>query len=452
MSHTLLHRFTEHVRVTFPQLQPAQAQLLLAVSGGIDSVAMVDLFAKAGYRFVIAHCNFQLRGAESERDEAFVRSLGDKYGCEVLVQKFDTADYATANKLSIQEAARTLRYNWFKEVLTAQLPNGLIATAHHGDDNIETLLMHFFRGTGIQGLTAIPAYNKDAKVIRPLLFAFREEIQAYVNNNSLQWVEDSSNASDKYARNFFRNKLIPAITEIYPQAKDNLLQNIERYKEVATLYVQSIALHKKKLIVNKGQEVHVPVLKLKKAVPLHTIAWEIIKPYNFSAAQTEELVKLLDAANGSYITSATHRIILNRNWLIITPLQHEEATNVLIETAQRTSFAKGRIDFELIAADKFHLSKDAAIASFDAAKIKFPLLLRKWKQGDYFYPLGMQKKKKLSKFFIDQKLSVIDKENVWVLEMDKKIIWVVGHRIDDRFKVGEDTKEVLNLKVVLGTA
>ncbi len=443
----LLERFQQNWKEQFIHLSPSNCTLIIAVSGGVDSIVLTDLIARSGFDFAIAHCNFKLRGAESERDEAFVKSLGKKYSKEVFVKYFDTTEYAAANKLSIQEAARNLRYSWFQQLITAihkpQTTNFLV-TAHHANDNIETLLINFFRGTGISGLHGI--LPKQNNIIRPLLFAKREEIEVYAKQNNLTWVEDSSNASDKYTRNLFRLQIIPAIKEVYPNVEDNLLHNIERFKETEILYQQSIELHKKKLIEQKGNEIHIPILKLQKSAPLHSIVWEIIKGFAFTAPQVDEVKKLLIADNGSYIASPSHRIIKNRNWFIVAPLQTETAQNILIENHDRKIvFENGILALELLSTTNCKPQTTNSVASLDADEIKFPLLLRKWKQGDYFYPLGMQKKKKLGKFFIDQKLSKTDKEKVWVLEMDKKIIWVIGYRIDDRFKITNGTKNVLQV-------
>ena len=440
--------FLQNWKQQFSNYPVADIRLLVAVSGGVDSVVLTDLLYKAGFDFVIAHANFNLRGAESNRDEAFARSLAVRYEKPIWVKLFETKEYAVLNKLSIQEAARELRYSWFAELLE-DLKNSsqkkcLIVTAHHANDNIETLLINFFRGTGISGLHGILPLQQ--QIIRPLLFAKREAILAYAQEQELDWVEDSSNASDKYTRNFFRLQLLPSIKEIFPEVEENLLQNIERFTEAEQLYNQSIQLHKNKLAKVAGDEIHIPVLALQKAVPLHAIVWEIIKPFHFSAAQVIEVKKLMDAANGSYVASHTHRVIKNRKWLIIATAQTVEAKHVIIEAAEKKLiFENGSLSFETLSAEGFQLNVAASVASLDAAAIRFPLLLRRWKQGDYFYPLGMQKKKKLSRFMIDQKLSKTQKEKVWVLEMDKKIVWVIGYRIDNRFKFTDHSESILQI-------
>ena len=431
----LLKRFIEFIKKE--NLFQSKDRLLLAVSGGVDSVVLCELCKQARYDFIIAHCNFQLRGDESERDEQFVRSLGEKYNVEVLVKKFDTKQYIEATKKGIQEAARDLRYEWFKE-----LNSQWIVTAQHADDNIETVLMNFFKGTGINGLHGI--LPKQSKIIRPLLFARKNELRQFAEENNLKFVEDSSNESNKYTRNYFRNKLIPDLQTVFPQVENNLLDNIQRFNEVEELYRQSVGLHKKKLVEQKGAEVHIPVLKLLKATPIATIVYEIIRDFGFTANQTNEVVSLLQSETGRYIQSSTHRIIKNRNWLIISPNQTSIADNILIEENDiKIEYANGFLAIKKINNDSFSINKSAAIAQLDAREIKFPLLLRKAKQGDYFYPLGMNKKKKLSRFFIDRKLSLSEKENVWIVEMDKKIIWIVGLQIDNRFKVSDKTKELL---------
>jgi len=440
-----LQHFKKYIQLN--NLFHPKDKLLLAVSGGVDSVVLCELCKQAGFDFVIAHCNFQLRGEESERDELFVKELGVKYNVEVIARKFDTTDYAKNNKISIQVAARELRYNWFAELLTpgSRLTTpGYLLTAHHLDDNIETMLMNFFKGTGIAGLRGI--LPKQGKIIRPLLFARREEILAFAKENKLNWVEDSSNESDKYSRNYIRHQVIPLIEKIYPETENNLAENLQRFRDIENLYHQSIAIHKKKLCEQKGNEIHIPVLKLKKTEAIHSIIYEIIKDFGFNPSHVNEVVNLLDSESGKYTASSTHRIIKNRNWLIIAPVVAVQADNILIEDIdKRIEFAMGNLQFQQLIPRDSQLETHNSIAQIDFKEIKYPLLLRKWKTGDYFYPLGMKKKKKLARFFIDQKLSKTEKEKIWVLESNKKIIWIVGYRLDDRFKITGQTKDILKI-------
>lgn len=425
-------------------------RILIAVSGGVDSVVLCHLCNMAGYDFVIAHCNFQLRGTESDADEEFVADMADRYGVNVFTRKFDTITYANENKISIQVAARNLRYNWFGELLNEEGSGkpGYILTAHHANDNIETMLMNFFKGTGIGGLQGImPKSGTGNRLVRPLLFAKKEELIEYAAENKLPFREDSSNSSDKYTRNYFRNKLIPSLQEVYPSVEDNLLDNINRFRNIGTLYRLSVKNLKKKLVITKGNEQHIPVLKLLKTPALHAIVYEIIQDYGFAPSQVTEVLALLESGSGKYICSHTNRILHNRGWLIITALTDGSSMHVLIEESD-TSIFFGKHQMFIKQMEKpGKIDSNIKLALLDAGNIRFPLLVRKWKRGDYFYPLGMQKKKKLSKFFIDNKFSLVDKENAWVVEMDKKIIWVVGHRIDDRFKITSSTKQVLQLAV-----
>lgn len=455
----LLQKFIEFIKKE--NFFQSKDKLLLAVSGGVDSIVLCELCKQAGFDFVIAHCNFQLRGEESERDEKFVREIVKKYNAEIFVKKFDTEKFAEEKKISIQVAARELRYSWFgflidnqqnaidnnKKIENYQLPIAdWILTAHHANDNIETLLMNFFKGSGVAGLRGI--LPKHGKIIRPLLFAKKEELVDFAKENNLQYVEDSSNASDKYTRNYFRNQLIPSVQKVFPQVEENLLHNIQRFNDIETIYSKAITAHKNKLLEKRGEEIHIPVLKLLKSEPLTTIVFEIIKDFGFTANQTEEVIKLLKSDTGKYVQSNIHRIIKNRNWLIIAPINSLIAENILIEEKDKVvEFSTGKVVIKQVSASGYKLSGIESIAQLDAGEIKFPLLLRKWKQGDYFYPLGMTRKKKLSKFFIDQKLSLSQKENTWVLEMNKKIIWIVGMRIDNRFKISSKTKNILKISL-----
>ena len=371
-----------------------------------------------------------------------------KNGVVFYCIKFETKQVAGEKKISVQEAARELRYNWFEELRKTGSYN-YILTAHHADDNIETVLMNFFRGTGIKGLRGIEP--KHDHIVRPLLFARRHQLEEFLKSNELEYTPDVSNLSDDYTRNYFRNQVVPLIKQSFPEASENVLGNIERLREVEQLYQQAILVHKRKLLELRDSEVHIPVLKLKKTEPLHTIVYEIARDYGFSAAQVEEIIALLDSDSGKYIQSASHRIIKNRNWLIVAPLEAEKAGIVIMDGPGNWESSIGNLKVEMTSGPILPSSQlkhaPKFQASLDATEIKFPLLLRKWKQGDYFYPLGMPKKKKLARFFIDAKLSKTEKEKIYVVEMDKKIIWIVGHRIDDRFKVTDKTKNILRLSL-----
>ena len=417
-------------------------RLLVATSGGIDSVVLCKLCSLAGYEFGIAHCNFQLRGADAERDEDFVKEFAADIGVPFYSVKFDTKKFAAENKVSTQVAARDLRYGWFEKI---RIENNYdyILTAHHADDNVETMLMSFFRGTGIKGLIGIK--EKKGSIIRPLLFAKRKELEGFLQQHQLSFVQDESNLHDDYTRNYFRNTVLPLITKSFPEVQDNLLANIDRFKDVDILYRQSIDQHKKKLLTLQGNDIYIPVLLLKKAPAFKTVLFEILSEYDFSAAQVPEVMALLESESGRYVLSSSHRVLKDRKHLIVSPVREKEVSFVVIENKGKYFFANGAINIDIIEEKNFEIPVDARTACVDASKVKFPLILRPWRTGDYFYPLGMPKKKKLSRFFIDKKLSLTDKEKIWVLESDKKIIWVVGQRIDDRVKVRETTQKILRI-------
>jgi tRNA(Ile)-lysidine synthase len=420
-------------------------RLLVAVSGGLDSVSICELCKNAGFDFAIAHCNFRLRGEDSDRDELFVKSLAEKYQVPFFVKGFDTVGYAKSNRQSIEEAARDLRYNWFKELLDETANDfDYVLTAHHADDNIETVMMNFFRGTGITGLRGM--LPRQGKIVRPLLFARRSDLETFVKDNNLPFVNDHTNQLTDYTRNFFRHSVIPLVAERYPQAENNVLRNIQRFKETAMLYEHAVEQMKKKLLETHGNEIHIPVLKLRKTVPLATVLYEVIKDYGFTAHQADEAIGLLNSESGKYIQSPSHYLLRNRNWLILSPRETREAANIIIEEKDAlVTFERGSLALQRIAIEETQVGKNEHVAMLDAKNIRFPLLLRKWKQGDYFYPLGMQKKKKLSRFFIDNKLSLTQKQHAWVIEMDQKILWVIGMRIDDRFKITPATSKVLSI-------
>lgn len=447
----MLQQFQSHIRTN--QLFQKNDLLLIAVSGGSDSVALCELCHQSGYHFEMAHCNFQLRGEESERDEQFVRQLSGKYKVRLHTIRFDTKEYAEKNKVSTQIAARELRYAWF-DTLIAELKKGSAAfllTAHHQDDNIETLMMNFFRGTGIRGLQGIPM--KAGYIRRPLLFVTKDEILSYLDARKLSYVEDSSNLKEDYTRNYFRNNLLPSIQKVFPSVQHNLAENITRFGDVWKIYEEAIGSKKKKLISRVGDEIHIPVLKLIKTDAMPTILYEIVREYGFTSLQINDILHLLQSDTGKYINSSTHKIFRNRAWLIITPLQTQESNHILIEENDKEiSFQQGKLTIQKTGWDASQkIPADEDLALIDASKVSFPLLLRRWKTGDYFYPLGMQKKKKLSRFFIDNKLSLSDKEHIWVIESDKRIIWIVGRRIDNRFKITPQTKSVLKLSIERNT-
>jgi tRNA(Ile)-lysidine synthase len=452
----LLNQFQQNWQSTFaPLILPGQ-KILLALSGGVDSTVLAYLLQQSGVEIVAAHVNYQLRGVESNRDENFVVSLCESLQIPLLIKRVDTKNYMTEQHLSVQVAAREIRYNWFDEIRLndATLTGAWAATAHHANDSIETSMMHFFRGTGIEGLKGISPLHLTKKILRPLLPFFRNQIEQYAKDNGISFIEDSSNLTNQYTRNFLRNTIIPELEKVLPSLQENIFHNTQRFSEVAILYKQAVNLQVKKMIEQKGNESHIPVLKWKKANPIYSITWEIIEPFGFTSAQIPEVIKLLDASNSSFINSPSHRIIKNRQWMIISPAAQVEAKHIVIEQLGTTPFLEGELTLSKhdISTVTIELTQTNTIGNklsiewLDNSIIKFPLLLRQWAIGDYFYPLGMTKKKKVSKFLIDARLSKTEKEKIWVLESDKKIIAIIGMRIDNRFRYAASTKELLKLQ------
>lgn len=398
----LTDRFLENIKAQ--DLFSRKDSLLLAISGGIDSVVLCDLCHDAGFDFTLAHCNFQLRNEESDRDEEFVKQLAIRYGVDVFVKRFDAATYATNNKVSIQEAARVLRYTWFEELIRCETDkekpmNGqsvkkkldIVLTAHHADDNIETLLMNLCRGTGLQGLTGIPV--RAGHIRRPLLEFSKEELISYAKERNLAFVEDSSNLSEKYTRNFFRHEIIPALARAYPQVRENLYSTIKRFKEINHLYRHTLDALKMKLCRQKGVEIHIPIKQLFK-LNNRALIYEIISEHGFSEKQVDEVLKLGESDSGHFIENERMRIIKHRRWFIVAPKQDHSLENIIIEEKQKTQqLSMGRLQISRLPISECQVPKGNMTVCLDAKDIQFPMLLRKWKTGDYFYPLGMRKKK-----------------------------------------------------------
>lgn len=421
-------------------------KIVVAVSGGADSMVLAALLQNAGVTIVLAHCNFGLRGEESDGDEALVKQWATEQGIPVYTERFATRAILEAEGGNLQETARDLRYAWFEQ-LRLRLSFDFIATAHHQQDAAETMLINLLKGTGIAGLHGI--LPQQGRIIRPLLSITKEELLAYAAAEHIPWREDSSNKKDDYIRNQIRHHLLPLAESIVPGATGQLYKSSLHVQEAEQLYLESITRYRHKLIEQRGQDWYIPVLKLRHCSPLGTILLELLKPFGFTAAQLPDLLRLLSAETGKYINAAANRVIRNRNFLIVTPLQQEASGHILLEEqggAVNTShfnldFAGKALDETLL--QQILATADPNAAHLDYSKLEFPLILRPWKTGDYFYPLGMNnKKKKVSRFLIDQKVPLHEKANVWVLESNKKIAWVLGKRIDERFKIGAGTAHI----------
>ncbi|MBT8393956.1 MAG: tRNA lysidine(34) synthetase TilS, partial [Bacteroidia bacterium] len=417
------------------------SRILIAVSGGVDSVVLTQLCHLLKLDIALAHCNFNLRGEESDSDESFVYELAKEMDLEVFIESFDTEIYAKSYKVSIQMAARDLRYSWFEE-LAEQLGFEYILTAHHADDELETFLINLSRGTGLDGLAGIPEIN--GKVVRPLLPFSRDEIIAFAKSNKLKWREDSSNRSEKYLRNKLRLEVIPKLKDANPKFLKNFKQTQKFLKDSRIIIndkIDDISNHVITQVLEK--QVHFNIQQIKELTYPKAYLYELFKDYGFT--EWNDIEDLLNAQPGKYVISKTHRLLKDREKLILSELSEDyQKPDLIHENTKEIDTAAGRLilkEPETFTTDKInsiHIDKEL---------LKFPLELRKWQDGDYFYPFGMKGKKKLSKFFKDEKLSLLAKENTWLLCSGNDIIWVVNRRLDDRFKVTQKTKSILKITV-----
>ncbi len=419
-------------------------KILLAVSGGIDSMVMLYLFEKSGFDFGVVHCNFQLRGAESDDDEEFVRRQVLIHGIPAWFRKFDTEEYAQLNGISIEMAARELRYTWFSEIRNEQ-GYDFVATAHHADDQIETFFLNLSRKTGIKGLTGIR--EKTGEIIRPLLFASRAEIEKFARENFIEFREDSTNSESVYQRNFIRNRILPAFESMNPAFRKNMTESIENLKEAEAIYNNFCDREKSKIVVKSNNSISIDIKKLEHSEFPKTLLIEILSEYGFNPVVIGEIFKSLDAEPGRQFFSKTHWLVKDREKLFVTENDVPVQQLFYIEAEAIELFEPLHLMITHHQAENFKLRKEPQFACFDANKLEFPLLIRKWQAGDYFQPFGMKGFKKLSDFFIDEKIPVHQKDNTWLLCSGEKIVWVMGMRIDDRFKIDQSTRSVIQIEI-----
>ena len=428
--------------------QPGKKNFLLAVSGGLDSVVMANMFSRAGYTFAIAHCNFQLRGKESDGDEQFVEEMAAKYKVPFHVKHFDTAAHAENHKVSIQMAARDLRYAWLKEAMEEDKYD-FIAIAHHSDDAIETFFINQLRGTGIAGLHGIASNHQS--IIRPMLCFSRNDIEKYASVEKLKWREDSSNASDKYERNKIRHHLLPELLKISPDAAKAISHTIENLTETEIIYRKAIEEKLNKMVAVKSGKTFIPISGLSKLEHPHLYLYEYIKKSGFNYVQSKEICQSLNGQSGKVFLSATHRIIKDRRNLVLEKIDGTVQNELSTIAIKDNRFVNNDIELTILTKDKpagykpFHPSSTACL---DYDKLKFPLTIRKWAMGDKFYPLGMNKAKKISDLLIDKKVSLTDKDKVYVMLSGNEIVWVIGYRIDERFKIASATKKLYICNIV----
>ena len=435
----MLSKFYQNLLHHFPTI--TSQKVLLAVSGGIDSMVVADLFLKNKLHFAIIHCNFKLRNTESDLDQKFISDYCTQNNISFFTTSFDTSAFAKDFKLSTQIAARKLRYDYFYEILQ-QEKFDCIATAHHLDDSVETFFINLSRGTGIDGLTGIPMQNE--KIIRPLLDFSRKDIENYASENKLSWREDASNASDYFLRNKIRHHLTPILREINPSFSVSFQQTLENLKQVQSLIDDASKIVYKKVVEDELDFKKINIAELKQLPNYKAYLYQWLQPLGFTA--WEDIYNLAEAETGKQIFSKNYQLLKNRDFLIIAPLQENSDEEFLIERG--TSEVNFHIKLLFCKVSKPFFSTNKTIF-VDGEKLQYPLTLRRWKKGDIFQPLGMNgKTKKVSKFFKDEKLSLIEKEKAWLLCSASEIVWIIGLRADERFKIDHTTKNILQIDLV----
>jgi tRNA(Ile)-lysidine synthase len=429
----MIQKFKKHITKEFPFLK--DTKLLIAISGGLDSVVLFHLLHKLNYDVSLAHCNFKLRGKESDLDEEFIKNLNQISANQIFTIIFDTEKYAKEHKLSTQIAARELRYNWFQKLITEHKFE-YVLTAHHADDNLETFLIHLTRGSGLDGFTGIPKVN--GNIVRPLLAFSRKEILNYAKDHDIEWREDASNASNKYIRNKIRHQVLPVLKEINPSILDSFattLENLQESKQIIEDRIENIA---SEVLEKEANFIKIDIKKIKELSNSKAYLYQLLKSYHFT--EWNDVYDLLNAQSGKQVFSKTHRLLKDRDVLILSKIDLSNSIEIAFQIEEEITEITNPIHLtfkEVI--EKSTENKQTIYVDKDL--LKYPLMLRKWEKGDYIYPLGMQGKKKLSKYFKDEKFSLIDKENTWLLcNAENQIMWIINHRQDRRFVKNKNLK------------
>lgn len=414
--------------------------VIVGVSGGPDSMALLHLLRRLGYVIAVAHCNYRLRGKASDEDEQLVKSYCTELQIPFYSTSVDLASQLKDDKATLQETARKVRYAFFHELMEEGYNK--IATAHHANDNAETVLLNMIRGTGLNGLSGIPIYNNE--IIRPLLFATKGDILEYTHVFDIPFREDASNFKNDYSRNKIRNKIMPLLEDINPAAQENIHQLTNKIRE-AQLIIEEEAEQIREFITKKEEEIYIPMDLIVHHLAPSTMLYEILNPYGFNGDQVSQILEHANNQSGRYFYSSTHKLSQDRsNWIITT--KNRDNIQEIKFNDLNTLLGNTTINADIVEKSSFKISFDPAIGQLDADKIQFPVRFRTWKEGDKFVPLGMNTSKKLSDFFIDEKIPNHLKEQILIVEADGEIAWVAGYRISEHFKVDEQTKSVLVLK------
>ncbi len=418
---------------------------LLGISGGVDSMVMLNLFIRSGYNVAVAHCNFGLRGDESDKDQLFVEKQCREHRIPFHSKRFNTTQYAREEGISVQMAARELRYSWF-ELILAENNYSNIGIAHNKNDLAETFFINLIRGTGIKGLTGIKP--KAGNIIRPLLFAERKKIAEYARKYDISFREDSSNIEIKYKRNRIRHKIIPEFENISAVFIDNLYDTTNRLMDTEAIYNETVNKKFEETCIKSGDGYKISIDRLLSLDPLPAYLFEFLRRWNFPREIIPGIIRALKKTPGKQFFSSSHRLVKDRDFLLINPLGGDTINRYYIE--EETSEMRYPLKLKITKTYNhrgFEIPITTGVACLDMDLIYFPLILRKWQKGDYFQPFGMKGLKKISDFFIDNKFSIVQKENTWLLASGNKIVWIAGHRIDERFKVREDTRNIILIEM-----
>ena len=432
----ILSQVKEYIQQNIPLVE--NDKVLVGLSGGADSVALLSILKELGYCCFAAHCHFALRGEESDRDRNFAKQISAKLGVPFIEVKFDTLKYAADKKISVEMACRELRYEWFETQRTA-LGCRCLAVAHHRDDSVETVLINLIRGTGISGLTGIAPLN--GTVIRPILGLSREEVENYISQSNLNYVTDSTNKETIYVRNKIRNRILPLMKEINPSVYEAIEATSVHLSETELIYREALNKKIESIVEVRDEVAYIKIEKLTEQTAVRTILYEILKPYGFITSQLNDIIASFNEESGKRFFSLTHRIIKDRNRLIVAPLGKED--NYLIHYPANEML---RVEYMAVE-DLPPFTRDKSCAYFDADKLPENLILRHWRMGDRFLPFGMKGTQKLSDYFTTHKFSLLQKEQIWLLVAGDEILWLVGERQSDKYRITPTTQRVVKFTI-----
>lgn len=422
---------------------PHNSRLIVGFSGGADSVALLDMLVRMGYEIVAAHCNFGLRGEESERDHRFAQELSQRLGVPFHSIRFDTSGYVEKHKVSVEMACRELRYDWFAQLQT-DCGASYTAIAHHIDDSDETLLLNLIRGTGISGLTGIRPVN--GKIVRPLLCIGRQDIESYLTQRDLPYITDSSNRADIYTRNKLRLQLMPWLKTINPAISEALQRTARNLRDTEAVYLAAIATQMQQVATESDDATRISITRLLSQPSPRALLFELLKPFRFVPSVIDEILESLSSISGKNFFSPTHRVIKDRDQLIVSPIGNPQHTVTRIDHTVTQLEHPVRLTFSYHDPEHYNIPRKKTIACFDADKLRFPLTLRKWQTGDRFTPFGMRGSQKISDYFSDHKYSLLRKEQAWLLCSDNDIIWLVGERSSDKYRIDSQTTSILQIQ------